>query len=239
MVVAALVFVGPIPQDPGYHLFADSNQFLGLNNFWNMVSNLPFIVIGLLGLSRYSRLTQAESGPGYIVLCVAVVAVGIGSSYYHYNPSNSSLLWDRLPMSIAFMALFSMLLGERVITRYKPALLWLLVVIGLSAVLYWSWSESLGRGDLRPYLLVQFLPVVLIPFIVFMFPTRYLSNSLLLSAFALYFVAKVMEQFDAEVMSIIGLTGGHALKHVAAAVAGLCIIYSIPARLTGRDANQD
>jgi hypothetical protein len=239
MVVAALVFVGPIPQDPRYHLFADSNQDLGLKNFWNVVSNFPFIVAGLLGLLRYSRLAQTESGPGYIVLCVAVVAVGIGSSYYHDNPSNSSLLWDRLPMSIAFMALFSMLLGERVITRYKQASLWLLIVIGLSAVLYWSWTESLGRGDLRPYLLVQFLPILLIPFIVFIFPARYISNSLLLSAFGLYIVAKALEHFDAEVMSIIGLTGGHALKHVAAAVAGLCIIYSIPARLTGRGANQD
>jgi hypothetical protein len=140
-------------------------------------------------------------------------------------------------MSVAFMALFSMLLGERVISAHKQLSLWLLVFIGVCAALYWSWTESLGRGDLRPYILVQFLPVLLIPIIVFMFPSRYINNSLLLSSFGLYFVAKALEHFDAEVLSITGLTGGHALKHVAAAVAGLCIIYSIRARCTHRKVN--
>jgi len=136
-------------------------------------------------------------------------------------------------MAVAFMAFLSMLLGERIITSYKQACLWLLVLVGLSAVVYWSWTESLGRGDLRPYLLVQFLPVLLIPLIVWLFPSRYMSNSLLLSSFALYFVAKLLEHFDTEIMSLTGLMGGHALKHVAAAVAGLCIIYAIPARRPG------
>ena len=235
MTVAALIFVGPIPQDPRYHLFADSNQILGLDNFWNIVSNFPFIVVGLIGLSRCLRLTQVESTAGYIVFCVSAVLVGIGSSYYHDNPSNGSLLWDRLPMAIAFMAFLSMLLGERIITRHKQACLWLLAFIGLSAVVYWSWTESLGRGDLRPYLLVQFLPVLLIPLIVWLFPSRYISNSLLLTSFALYFVAKLLEHFDTQIMSISGLTGGHAWKHVVAAVAGLCIIYAIPARRPGGD----
>jgi hypothetical protein len=231
--VAALFFVGPIPQDPRYHLFADSSQTLGLRNFWNIVSNFPFIAVGLFGLSRYSRLTQPESRSGYIVFCVAAVFVGIGSSYYHVAPSNSSLLWDRLPMAVAFMAFLSLLLGERVISRYKTLSLWLLVLIGLSSVVYWSWTESLGRGDLRPYLLVQFLPVLLIPLIIFLFPSRYMRNSMLLSSFAQYFIAKLLEHFDTEVLSIIGLTGGHALKHVAAAVAVLCIIYAIPVKQRG------
>lgn len=233
MTVAALFFVGPIPQDLRYHLFADSNRVLGLENFWNIISNFPFIVVGFIGLSRCSRLTQVESTAGYIVFCVAAVFVGVGSSYYHDSPSNGSLLWDRLPMAVAFMAFLSMLLGERIITGYKQACLWLLVLIGLSAVVYWSWTESLGRGDLRPYLLVQFLPVLLIPLIVWLFPSRYMSNSLLLSSFALYFVAKLLEHFDTEIMDFTGLTGGHALKHVVAAVAGLCIIYAIPARRPG------
>lgn len=231
--LVALFFVGPIPQDPRYHLFADSSQVLGLENFWNIVSNFPFIVVGFIGLLRCSRLTQVESAAGYIVFCVSAVFVGIGSSYYHVAPSNGTLLWDRLPMAVAFMAFLSMLLGERIITRHKQACLWLLVLIGLSAVVYWSWTESLGRGDLRPYLLVQFLPVLLIPLIVWLFPSRYMSNSLLLSSFALYFVAKLLEYFDTEIMSITGLMGGHPWKHVVAAVAGLCIIYAIPARRPG------
>jgi hypothetical protein len=228
--ITALVFTGPIPQDPRYHLFADTSQVLGVGNFWNIASNLPFILVGLIGLSRCPRLTRVESRTGFIVFCAAAILVGIGSAYYHVAPSNGSLLWDRLPMAMAFMAFFSILLGERVITRYRRSCLWLLVFTGLSAVVYWSWTESLGRGDLRPYLLVQFLPVLLIPLIIFLFPSRYLSNTLLLVSFALYFVAKLLEHFDAEVLDIIAVTGGHALKHVAAAVAGLCIVYSVPCR---------
>lgn len=148
----------------------------------------------------------------------------------HYAPSNESLLWDRLPMTVAFMALFSMLLAERVVAGYDQRWLWALVVMGISAALYWAWTEARGIGDLRPYAVVQFLPVILMPLIMLLFPKRYLSTSLLLYAFAWYFVAKGLEHYDHQILGLTGVIGGHPLKHVAAAIAVLCIVRSVPAK---------
>jgi hypothetical protein len=232
--VVAMFFAGPVPQDPGYHLFADTRRIGGVANFWNVVSNLPFFAAGVFGMLRISTLVHKESRWGYLILCAAVMLVALGSAYYHAAPANDTLLWDRLPMTVAFMALLSLLLGERVLRTYHHYLLWPLVTAGIGAALYWSWSESLGRGDLRPYVLVQFLPVVLMPLILCLFRQRYLSNSLLLASFGWYVVAKALELFDGQVYAATGGMSGHAIKHVAAAVAVLCIIYAVPARRRDR-----
>ncbi|MCK9608742.1 MAG: ceramidase [Methylomonas sp.] len=130
--VVSLLFIEPITQDPNYHHFADARPLCGFSNFWNVVSNLPFLVAGCLGLSRYARLTQRESAEGYRLMCLGVLLVGIGSAYYHANPTNDTLLWDRLPMTVAFMAIFSLLLGERVMPNQKRYALWWLVTGALS-----------------------------------------------------------------------------------------------------------
>ncbi len=230
----ALLFVGPIPQDPNYHLFADTRTLFGVANFWNVTSSSPFILVGGFGLMRFSRLSQQETSQSYLVMCAGVLLVGLGSAYYHYAPSNASLLWDRLPMTVAFMALFSLLLGERVIQNYNRNPLWLLVAIGVGSALYWAWTESAGHGDLRPYALVQFLPVILMPLILLMYRQRYLNNRLLFSGFILYFTAKVLEHFDGQIFSALGFISGHAGKHVTAAAAVLCIICAVPARRISR-----
>ncbi|MDQ3269082.1 MAG: ceramidase [Pseudomonadota bacterium] len=227
--VIALLLAAPIPQDPSYHAFADDRRLLGVANFWNVISNLPFVAVGLFGLTRFARLVEPESRTGYVLLCAGVVLVGIGSSWYHLAPSNASLLWDRMPMTVAFMALFSMLLGERVVTRHKRALTWLLVAVGLAAALYWSWTESVGRGDLRPYALVQFLPIILMPLILLLYPARYLDGTRLLYAFGLYVLAKALEHFDAQVYLVTGILTGHPIKHVVAALAVFCIVMAVPA----------
>ena len=233
--VVAVASVGPIPQDIQYHVFADRRTLGGVGHFWNVVSNLPFLMVGIFGLLRLPRLSCPETRSGYGLMCMAVALVGLGSAYYHSAPANSTLLWDRLPMTVAFMAFLSLLLGERVIRTHQPYRLWLLVAIGMASALYWYWTESLGRGDLRPYVLVQFLPVGMIPLILALYPQRYLDNRLLLAAFGLYFAAKVLEYLDATVMDAIGFMSGHAIKHVVAAIAVLCIIQAVPVRHRAED----
>jgi surface polysaccharide O-acyltransferase-like enzyme len=228
--ILGLCFVGRIPQDPNYHLLADTKALGDVPNFWNVFSNLPFLVVGAFALFRVSRLSERESRTAYLVLSIGVTLVGLGSAYYHYSPSNESLLWDRLPMTVAFMGLFSMLLAERVVDGYHQRWLWALVGVGIAAALYWSWTEAHGEGDLRPYALVQFLPIVLMPLIMALFPKKYLSNKLLLCAFAWYFVAKALEHYDHQILNITGVIGGHPVKHVAAAIAVLCIVRSVPVR---------
>ena len=235
LAVGVACCLGPIPQDPAYHRFADTRQLFGIANFWNVLSNAPFVFVGLYGLWRAPRLAEPESRAAYLLVCAGVLLVGFGSAYYHLAPANGTLVWDRLPMTVAFMALLALLLAERVTDSHRLLALWLLVAFGAATVFYWAWTESQGRGDLRPYGLVQFLPLVLIPLLLVLFPARYVRSDWLCGAFGLYVAAKLLEQFDRQAWVATGVSG-HALKHLAAAAAALCIILAVGARDPGGQA---
>ena len=114
----AVITNGPIPQAPGYHAFADQRQFLGIPNFWNVASNLAFLVVGLWGLLILGR--RPTPGvlpallPAYLAFFLGTVLVAIGSAYYHLSPSDKRLVWDRLPMTVTFMAFLAILIGEQI-----------------------------------------------------------------------------------------------------------------------------
>ena len=121
-------------------------------------------------------------------------------------------------MTITIMALVSIVIGEFVSIRWASMLLFPLVAVGILSVLYWHWTESIGNGDLRPYVLVQFLPMIVIPVILICFGSEYSKTGgywLLLSA---YVIAKFLEHFDEEIFVASGVVSGHTLKHLVAAV---------------------
>jgi hypothetical protein len=156
----------------------------------------------------------------------------MGSAYYHAAPDNARLFWDRLPMTVAFMALFSAFIADRINQRIGVQwLLPILVVAGIASVFYWDWSESVGRGDLRFYFLVQFYPIVALPVICWLFPKgRYTSGRYLAWLIAWYAVAKGLELFDVQVFALLGGTvSGHTLKHLASAVATLVVVRMLAA----------
>ncbi len=227
LAVLGMSLIAPIAQDPGYHRFADTRVFAGIVNFANVLSNLPFLLVGGYGLMRRGRLLVPSQALAYTVLCLGAVLVGFGSAYYHLAPSNDSLIWDRLPMTVAFMALFSLVLEERLLPDARSRTLWPLLAVGIGAALYWYWSESRGVGDLRPYALVQFLPMLLIPLLLWLFPQRYLRSARVWQALALYALAKLFEQFDGQVLQSTGISG-HSFKHLSAAAAMLCLILATP-----------
>lgn len=222
----ALLFVGRIPQDGHYHQFADNQILLGIQNFWNVFSNVPFLLVGAWGLWRGKAL-QTDYKHDYQTLCLGVLLVSFGSAYYHHVPSTFTLLWDRLPMTVAFMALFSMLLKERVCHTALP-LSRTLISLGMASALYWYWTETQQAGDLRAYILVQFLPMLLIPAILYFFDCCYLNGKYLITALAYYVVAKLFEHFDRQVFELIGLFSGHTLKHFLASIASWYIILAVP-----------
>jgi hypothetical protein len=224
--LVAVLFVPRIPQDPAYHDFVDARTLLGVPNFWNVFSNIGYLVVGLYGLARMSRLQAAVLRPAYVTFCVAVTLVAFGSSWYHYTPSTESLVWDRLPMSAGFMALLSLVLGERVSWQLSQRLLWPLVIIGVGTVVYWAWTETRGAGDLRPYALVQFLPVLLMPLLLLLFPGNERSAKWLWWTFAGYVVAKIAEQLDGAIYDAIGLSG-HSIKHFVSSVAVLFAVFAM------------
>lgn len=229
--IVAVLFHAPVAQDPAYHLFADTRTIGGVSNFWNVASNIPFLLVGIHGLSRIGNLSIPRTRAGYAALCAGVLLVAFGSGYYHLAPSTPSLIWDRMPMTVAFMALFSLILDEREVLGRGRQTLWPLLGIGLASAAYWYWTETRGAGDLRPYILVQFLPMLLIPLALLFFRGSYLNNRLLVLALVFYGLAKVFEQFDSQIFQAVHLVSGHTLKHLVAGLAVLCIICAVPTKL--------
>jgi hypothetical protein len=228
--VAALLFHGPIPQALSYHGFADRRIIWNISNFFDVLSNLAFVLVGLLGLYKTSGNNTidmvSENRVSYKVFFIGVALVGVGSGYYHLSPNNVTLIWDRIPMTIAFMALTSIIIGEFASVRLGSKLLVPLVSFGVLSVLYWHWTEAAGHGDLRPYILVQFLPMLIIPVILVCFKSVFTKVSgywLLLSA---YVIAKIFEYFDREIHAASGLVSGHTLKHVVAAIGLFFLLQS-------------
>ncbi len=209
----------PIPQDPAYHDFADTKALFGVRNFWNVASNLPFLFVGAIGLVSAGRLASQDLRFHYLFFCTAVMLVAFGSAYYHLDPSTPTLVWDRLPMTAAFMTLLSAVLADRVSWVVGRALLWPLVVIGIASIAWWVRTEAAGQGDLRPYGLVQFLPMLLVPLILLLWRGEGLRAKPVWMAFAAYAAAKLAEQFDQSILEATGGFSGHSLKHLLAALA--------------------
>lgn len=211
--IAVVCALDPIPQDPAYHRFADTREFFGIPNFWNVATNLPFLVVGLAGLLQSRRLTEPALATHYRTLCGALALVAFGSAWYHLAPDNARLVWDRMPMTVAFMALFAAVIADRVSWLAGRALLWPLVVAGMGSIAWWIRGEAAGHGDLRAYGLVQFLPMLLIPLMLLLRRGNGIASRGIWMALGVYAAAKVAEHFDY-----------HALKHLAAALAAWWIV---------------
>lgn len=213
LTIVVLLFVPPIGQPAAYHLFADQTTCFGIPHFWNVMSNLPFILIGIAGLCR------RHASFSTTMIFVGIVLTGFGSIYYHWQPNDSTLFWDRLPMTITFMAILAGAIEERVSPRLGVIMLWPLLGVGLLSLIVWRTT-----GDLRSYVWVQFFPCLVLPLLFWLTPARYSRTQDWLVAAGLYAVAKVFEFADAMVYSAGGLMGGHALKHVIAAAACYMIL---------------
>lgn len=232
--IAAAALVQPIPQDLRYHMFADTRMLLSIPNFWNVVSNVPFVFAGAAGLLfAGSGLRDGLSPwlrPAYVVFFAGVLMTAFGSVWYHLAPDNRTLVWDRLPMTLAFMGLFTIIIGEHVSAPRARKLLLPLLIAGALSVAYWTMTEALGRGDLRPYALVQFLPIVLIPLILLMYRSQFDRTAFIWWAVALYAASKLLEHYDHSIFALGGVISGHSLKHIVAAMAPAVLLYGFAAR---------
>ena len=233
--IAGLALYGPIAQDPAYHRFADQRTVLGVPNLWNVASNIPFLLVGVYGLALLRRGhcggALAYLRPAYGVFFVALALVAVGSAYYHLDPNDLTLVWDRLPMTLAFMAFFAAMLGEHVQARLTRLLVPLLL-LGVASVVWWQFS-----GDLRFYYLIQFLPMLLMPISVVLYPCAIPGTRLVWLVMGLYIGAKAFELFDAQVFDVLGFSG-HSLKHIAAALAVYFVAVLVKARPLFAPANR-
>jgi hypothetical protein len=238
---SGLWLLPPIAQPLAYHDFADQRTLLGIPNALNVLSNLPFLFVGGAGLA-FLLLAQppaatarhlpsgAERWP-WLVFFLGVATTALGSSWYHLAPDNARLVWDRLPMTLGFMSLFAAMIAERIGLRVGLRLLAPLLLAGLGSVLFWHWTELRGAGDLRPYVAVQFFPLLAIPLMLLLFPARYTGAGGLWAALGGYGLAKLFEALDRAIWELSAHTvSGHSLKHLAAAASAWALLHMLRRR---------
>jgi hypothetical protein len=219
IVVVVTFMMAPVSQAPEFHHFADRRTLWAIPNCWNVVSNFPFLAVGVAGLWAVRKAGVSASVKWmYGVLFSGVLLTGFGSAYYHWHPDNDTLVWDRIPMTLVFMSLLAATVAELVSRRMGMGLFVPLLVLGVASVLWWHWTEVRGHGDLRLYGLVQYYPVVFIPLLLWLFYDPAYRSAIISLAWvvAWYVIAKGLEALDKPIYGLIGISG-HTLKHLAAA----------------------
>lgn len=237
--VLAAAFVPAMPQPLSYHAFADCRGFWAIPNFLNVVSNLPFLLAGVLGLrliwvGRGNFIDAREQLP-YLVFFLGALLTCFGSAYYHAAPDNTRLVWDRLPMTLGFAGLVSAAVAERVDQKVGLKILWPLVAVGAITVIFWYGTERAGAGNVIPYAAYQAWSIAAIVLLLAIPATRYSHGGLLAWAAVWYGLAKVFETFDLQVYRLLaGTLSGHTVKHVLAAFAVLAIVRQLRMREPAR-----
>jgi hypothetical protein len=232
----AAVVVPAMPQPLSYHAFADCRAIWSIPNFFNVVSNLPFLAGGALGLVQVyrggGRFIEPREQLPYLVFFLGALLTCFGSAYYHAAPDNGRLVWDRLPMTLGFAGLVSAAAAERADLKLGLRALWPLLGLGVASVIYWYATERAGAGNMIPYAAYQAWSIFVIVLLIAAFPaTRYSHGSLLSWAAVFYGIAKIFEIFDLAVYRMLGgVLSGHTIKHLFAAAAVFAVVRQLRLR---------
>ncbi|SFI91907.1 alkaline phytoceramidase [Nitrosomonas sp. Nm34] len=237
LLVAAIL--PPIPQPLSYHEFIDQRSFLGIPNFLNVVSNLAFLFVGVAGVVFLRRMQVllvqktfsafSECWP-YVTIFLSIILVSMGSAYYHWQPDNHTLFWDRFPITIAIMGLLAATMTERI--GVKQGLRWLpvLLIMGVASATYWYWSELQGAGNLNFYIVVQICSILSIILLAIWFPSCYTRGRDIYVIIFLYGLAKLAEILDEEIYHFGQMISGHTLKHLLAGFAAYWMLRMLKKR---------
>lgn len=217
-------------QPQSFHDYADQRTWLGLPHAADVLSNLPFLAVGALGLhfvlhgwrtKNHDAFSDQRAAWPYALLFVGVVLTAFGSAWYHAQPNDMTLVWDRMPMALGFAGLVAGTLVDRAPQRISQ---WLIAfaTVGAGTVLYWHVSENLS-----PYLVMQvgFIAAALIA--TAFIPSRYSHANRVYAAAGLYAAAVIFERLDHQVYALLGgWISGHTLKHLAACAA-ILVVYTM------------
>ena len=226
---------GPIAQLADYHAFADHSHTAGIPHAADVLSNLGFAIIAIWGWmklrSNQQHLDLQAGWSGYRLFLFGLLMTALGSAFYHWSPDNDRLVWDRLPIALACAGLLAGVRGDTHRQRSPQIEIFGLSLLAVGSVGWWYVTELSGQGDLRPYLLLQCLPLILIP----------LWQSINRSprgerigfgvAILLYILAKGAELHDHEVLTALGWISGHTLKHLLATAAAATLVGCLISRV--------
>lgn len=236
-VLAVTAFwLAPIVQPVDYHAFADARRFFGIPNFWDVATNLAFLLAGIAGLAflrgpgaRGAFQAPREAWP-YAAFFLGLVLTSAGSAYYHLVPDNARLVWDRMPITISLMSLVAALIAERIDVKTGVRLLAPLILLGLASVWWWDASASWGAENLRPYVHLQLGAIIIVLLLAALFPSRYTRANDIYAVVGLYGVAKVTELLDGEIFAAGELLSGHSWKHLLAGAAAVALLHMLRRR---------
>jgi hypothetical protein len=235
VVIAIVAFLlHPIPQPLAYHDFADHRPWLGIPNFGDVISNVPFALVGIAGLIFLlgpggRKFSDPRQRWLYFFMFASLILTAFGSAYYHLAPGNTRLVWDRIPIMMVFMALLAAVIAERVSVPAGLALFPVFEIVGIASVLTWRAGELAGHGDLRFYAAVQ-VYAILVLLLALLFPPKYTRGADFAVVVGFYVLAKILEESDRQVFSVGQIVSGHTLKHLAAAAAGYWILRMLKKR---------
>lgn len=181
-IIGHICDISEISKQLKYNDFADKRCVCCIRNFMDVITNMSYIVIPLL-----FRIDDN-------VIFWTSIAVAIGSSYYHWNPTLERLFWDRLPMSIMFGYVISIAFDSRI-----------MLFLSIGSVIVWRLTYNLV-----PYAIVQYAPIIM--FLLYDCGMR--------EATLIYGLAKLCEVFDRQIYVMTrNLISGHSLKHIISACA--------------------
>lgn len=229
----AMLWYGPIAQLPDYHGFADQRTWIGIHHAADVLSNLGFAAVALYGMrllrGRGAHPALSAGIAGYRLFFIALALTALGSSWYHLAPDNARLVFDRLPIALACAGLLAAVWRE---TLGGPRwLVWLLGAAAIVSVAWWRHTDLLGMGDLRPYLLLQLLPLTLVPLLQHLANRPRQERLMFAGAIGLYVLAKICELADRPMLDALALLSGHTFKHLLASLAALVVARQLTSRL--------
>ena len=224
---------GRIAQPAHYHAFADHSAAFGLPHAADVLSNAGFALVaiwGWLSLRPHHDSDALRAGwPGYRLFLIGLLLTAFGSAFYHLAPDNSRLIWDRLPIALVCAGLLAGVRGD---IRGSSSE-WEAIVLALAAVAsvaWWAITDRFGADDLRPYLLLQGLALILIPLWQAIHRAPRPDRIAFAAAMALYVLAKLAEIFDHEIAAALGVVSGHTLKHLIATAATAAVVWGLARR---------
>ena len=145
LILVASLLAPRIPQDQSYHGFADQRTLLGVPNGADVLSNLAFALVGIVGLagllSRRRLRFNASTEAGLWLIAVGIIGTAAGSAWYHLNPTNATLFWDRLPMTVVFAGVLAAATSQRLGEYVGRWVLAVLPLLGIASVAYWSFDR--------------------------------------------------------------------------------------------------
>jgi hypothetical protein len=224
--VIALALAPPIVRTSTFHRYADVRGLWGLPNAGDVLSNLPLMIVGVLGLLAVRRVAGLPRA--LVALAFAgVLAIGVGSAVYHAHPVDATLAFDWGPIVVAMSWMISLIVADRISVRAGWVCAVVLPILSVASVAWWyAGGGFAGGGDLRFYVGMQLALVAAVPLIVFLYPRGRIDRWWLLAAVGTFLVARVIARNDVSLLETIGVSG-HSLKHVVMGLATWCVLVAV------------